>query len=265
MEFTKADPGRGERQGFGFSGDQSRVARGMIPGPELVERNLFPILIFGQFGKGGEKEGRYVGVILGKGQVRSSPLIPGGDKNGMKAEFLSQDHGPAFHQATARFDPYGKGFLLIEDFLQTTDSGMRKVGEGGWFLIEVNGFFMCMRDVEKGLSDHSQHSHQRIGVDGGGLFLADRVKSHDLGNFLLERQLVRVSLTEENAGSRSTKDSLGRGEVGYGETMLAQAFPFFLVGLIGIDPLSFGVNSGDLEPRASFAGVGTGGRSSVKG
>ena len=103
----------------------------MIPRPQLVERNLFPILFFGQFGKGGEEEGRYVGVILGKSQVRSSPLIPGGDKNGMKAEFLSQDHGPVFHQTTSRFDPYWKRLFLIEDFLQAPDSGMRKVERGG--------------------------------------------------------------------------------------------------------------------------------------
>ena len=142
---------------------------------------------------------------------------------------------------------------------------MWEVGRSGGFLLQVLGFFFRMPGIDKGLPDHGQCPHERIRIDLWGLFFADRIKGHDLGDFLFQNQVVGVSVAQENAGSRSAQDSLGGGQVGYRETMFAKVLPGRLVGLKLIDTLSFGVNPGYLEARAFFAGVGTGGRGAVKG
>ena len=142
---------------------------------------------------------------------------------------------------------------------------MWEVGWEGGFLLQVLGFFFRMPGIDKGLPDHGQCPHERIRIDLRGLFFADRIKGHDLGDFLFQNQVVGVSVAQENAGSRPAQDSLGGGQVGYRETMFAKVLPGRLVGLKLIDTLSFGVNPGYLEARAFFAGVGTGGRGAVKG
>ncbi len=122
-----------------------------------------------------------------------------------------------------------------------------------------------MPGVDKSLPDDGQRPHERIRIDLWGLFFTDRIKGHDLGNFLFQNQVVWVSFSQENAGSRSAQDSFGGSQVCCREPMFAKVLPGRLVGLKPIDTLSFGVNPGYFETRTFFAGVGTGGRGAVKG
>ena len=122
-----------------------------------------------------------------------------------------------------------------------------------------------VRYVKESLPDHGEGTHERIRVNGWGLFLADRIEGHDLSHFLFERQLVGVSLPEEDAGSRSSQDSVRGGEVGDGEAMFAEGLPLSLIRLKVFDSLPLGVNTGDLEARPLFPRIRPGRGGSVKG
>ena len=112
-----------------------------------------------------------------------------------------------------------------------------------------------MNYVKKSLPDDGQSTHEGIGVNGGGLFLADRIEGHDLSHFFFQNQIVRVSIAQENAGTGSSENAFGGRQVGDRETMFAQGFPFALIRLKTIDSLPLGVNPGDFEPRSFFPGI----------
>ena len=228
--FAVAEGVGGEGNFEARAAEGDGIFAGEIPGAELVEGDVGPVVFVGEFGGGGEINGDDAGEGGGFGEVGATPFVAAGAEDGGEVELAREAGGAVEHEGAAGFDDDGD--LLLQRGVEGLEGGVEGgAGAGGIFgVIGVVEFVVL--GVEEGLARDGDDAHERRGVSA--VFAARGLEGEVLEDIGFEDGLIGVAVAEQDEGAGAAEDAFGGDDVAGGEADFAEFLEGFGIGSVGV-------------------------------
>ncbi len=210
-----------------FTAEQGRIARGLIPGTQLIERHRQPVIVVGEFGSLGKIHGHDERRVRFAREIRPAPFLAAGENDRVQRELPRQPARAGRHERASRLEdhrhgPAGCGQEGVEG---GAEGRTRTVGR---VLREMRVIRGLKLRVEQGLPHHGDDTHERSRIrfrSRGAIAARRRSRSVD-GDVLKclgpDDGESGISGGQRYESAHAANDSRIRDDIRRGEALLAQ-------------------------------------------
>ena len=228
--FAVAEGMGGEGDFEALAAERDGVFGREIPGAELVEGDVGPVVFVGEFGGGGEINRDDARERGGFGEVGATPFVAAGAEDGGEVELARETGGAVEHEGAAGFDDDGD--LFFQRGVEGLEGGVES-GAGARGVFGVVGVVeLVVLRVEQRLAGDGDDAHERGRV--GAVLAARGFEGEVLEDVGAEDGLVGIAVAEEDEGAGAAEDAFGGDDIAGGEADFAEFLEGFGVGRIGV-------------------------------
>ncbi len=213
-----AQPVTGQRNLQPLLAQEGGIFRRPVPGAELIERDLLPVLVLGQLGQLGKTERNDERRGHRFGQVRPAPFLAAGQDVEVQSELARDPSCAVHHQRAARLE-HDRHFAVngrLERFERRIEF---RPFAALWLAQEPILGLSVVAGVEDRLAQDGDGAHQRSRIGLGPA--AAGVEGDMLKSVRFDDRLVGTHVRQCNKGARTAHNSLFRNHVSGGEPQFA--------------------------------------------